>query len=368
MAEMLIGNIRGPKGDTGTGLTVKDFFGTVEELERVENPSVGDAYGVGSGAPYDIYIYSASHRWVNSGAFQPDVNDQAPTYAEATTLENLTSGEKISIAFGKIKKAIRELISHIGNKSNPHDVTAEQIGAVGVGNNVVVGNDNKNNTTEGGIRIGIMYTDVGVPMVGIGTERGSNDLLLATGCNNISTTKKDEFGEEGYYFPLELPETIQNYPTVLKVSNYDGKAYLLRSSNGKKHYAKNEIIPMSEYELLHSGNVGTYANKTLTATYTGNGAVEQEIVLGYKPSTVHVYTYEGFQSYVDANGVKHHYGGLAKATYPCYTWVNGEAKRIIEITDVGFKVYTYSNNPTSQGGTVIHTNDDGMLFYYSATR
>ena len=40
-------------------------------------------------------------------------NDQTPTYTEASTLSDLTSGEKISIAFGKIKKAISDLISHL---------------------------------------------------------------------------------------------------------------------------------------------------------------------------------------------------------------------------------------------------------------
>ena len=110
---MFIGNIKGLKGDTGTGLTIKGFYATVEELP--ENATIGDAYGVGEESPYDIYIYSASKGWVNSGSLQPDVNDQAPTYAEATTLESLSSGEKISIAFGKIKKAIKELISHLAD-------------------------------------------------------------------------------------------------------------------------------------------------------------------------------------------------------------------------------------------------------------
>lgn len=57
-------------------------------------------------------------------------NDQTPTYTEASTLATLTSGEKLSVAFGKIKKATTALISHIGNKSNPHAVTASQAGAI----------------------------------------------------------------------------------------------------------------------------------------------------------------------------------------------------------------------------------------------
>ncbi len=42
-------------------------------------------------------------------------NDQTPSYTEATTLAKLASGEKLSVAFGKISKAITDLISHIGD-------------------------------------------------------------------------------------------------------------------------------------------------------------------------------------------------------------------------------------------------------------
>ena len=61
-------------------------------------------------------------------------NDQTPTYSDATTFETLTSGEKISVALGKIKLAITNLINHIANKSNPHGVTKSQIGLGNVGN------------------------------------------------------------------------------------------------------------------------------------------------------------------------------------------------------------------------------------------
>ncbi len=54
-------------------------------------------------------------------------NDQTPTYAEATELENISSGEKLSIAFGKIKKAISSLLVHINNFDNPHKTTKSQI-------------------------------------------------------------------------------------------------------------------------------------------------------------------------------------------------------------------------------------------------
>jgi hypothetical protein len=61
-------------------------------------------------------------------------NDQTPTFTETSTLENITSGDKITTLFGKIKKAITDFISHLANKSNPHGVTKTQVGLGSVEN------------------------------------------------------------------------------------------------------------------------------------------------------------------------------------------------------------------------------------------
>lgn len=42
-------------------------------------------------------------------------NDQTPSYTEASSLAKLTSGEKLSVAFGKISKAVTDLISHLAD-------------------------------------------------------------------------------------------------------------------------------------------------------------------------------------------------------------------------------------------------------------
>lgn len=56
-------------------------------------------------------------------------DDQTPTYTEASALVGLKSGEKLSISFGKIAKAVSSLIAHTKNGENPHKVTADQVGA-----------------------------------------------------------------------------------------------------------------------------------------------------------------------------------------------------------------------------------------------
>ena len=61
-------------------------------------------------------------------------NDQTPTYTEASLLSALESGENLSVAFGKIKKAIGTLISHISSTVNPHSVTKAQVGLGNVPN------------------------------------------------------------------------------------------------------------------------------------------------------------------------------------------------------------------------------------------
>ena len=67
-------------------------------------------------------------------------NDQQPTFTESSALTALTSGEKLTLMLGKIAKAISTLISHVGNKSNPHGVTAQQTGAVPASGGTMTGN------------------------------------------------------------------------------------------------------------------------------------------------------------------------------------------------------------------------------------
>ena len=56
------------------------------------------------------------------------VNDARPTFTEAASLVNIVSGETATGLWGKVKKAISTLISHL-SASNPHSITPSKIGA-----------------------------------------------------------------------------------------------------------------------------------------------------------------------------------------------------------------------------------------------
>lgn len=66
----LVEAVKGDKGDTGKGLQILGQYPDLETLQSaVPSPSVGDAYGVGESAPYNIYIWDGS-RWIDNGKLE----------------------------------------------------------------------------------------------------------------------------------------------------------------------------------------------------------------------------------------------------------------------------------------------------------
>lgn len=63
-----------------------------------------------------------------------DVNALAPTFNDATTLDKIKSGDRMDTAFGKIAKAMTDLVNHLKDNDNPHKVTKETIGLGNVEN------------------------------------------------------------------------------------------------------------------------------------------------------------------------------------------------------------------------------------------
>ena len=59
-------------GHDGKSFEIKGYYASTDALEEgVPEPAPGDAYCVGSAAPYDVYIYDGVNgEWVNNGAIQ----------------------------------------------------------------------------------------------------------------------------------------------------------------------------------------------------------------------------------------------------------------------------------------------------------
>ena len=71
-------------GKDGKSFEIKGYYASVTALEEgVPKPAPGDAYCVGSAAPYDVYIYDGvSGEWINNGTIQGAKGD---TGAAGTT-------------------------------------------------------------------------------------------------------------------------------------------------------------------------------------------------------------------------------------------------------------------------------------------
>ena len=78
---------QGPKGDTGSGFAVLGYFATQAALEAaIALPYAGDAYGIGSAQPYDIYIWDGINSvWVNNGPLQGAKGDTGPQGPQGET-------------------------------------------------------------------------------------------------------------------------------------------------------------------------------------------------------------------------------------------------------------------------------------------
>ena len=89
--------LKGEKGDTGSGLRILGYYETLTALESsVTNPSVGDAYGIGSSEPYNIYIYTDINGWVNNGALQGAKGEDGHTPEKG--IDYFTDADKQEIA------------------------------------------------------------------------------------------------------------------------------------------------------------------------------------------------------------------------------------------------------------------------------
>lgn len=164
-------------------------------------------------------------------------NDQTPTYSQNSTLSNIVSGEKISVSFGKIMKAIADLISHIGSKSNPHSVTKSQVGLDNVPN--VATNDQQPTFAESGTRSNIVSGET------LSTLFGKIKKFFAD-LKTVAFT--------GSYTDLSnKPTSMQNPNSLTLTMNDSATNYNGASSASKSWYAPTSA-GTAGYNLISNGS------------------------------------------------------------------------------------------------------------------
>lgn len=90
---------QGKQGERGEGFDILGYYGSLTALQAaVPSPDVGDAYGVGTAAPYDIYIWDpVSGSWKNNGPLQGARGEQGEAGKNGKSLEFVWSGTRLGI-------------------------------------------------------------------------------------------------------------------------------------------------------------------------------------------------------------------------------------------------------------------------------
>lgn len=85
--------LRGATGADGKGFKILGYYQSTSALSNsVQHPAAGDAYGVGSGEPYNIYIWDAiNKKWVNNGALQGATGKDGTTFTPSVSADGILS-------------------------------------------------------------------------------------------------------------------------------------------------------------------------------------------------------------------------------------------------------------------------------------
>lgn len=253
-------------------------------------------------------------------------NDQTPTYSQNSSLSNITSGEKLSVSFGKIMKAIADLISHIGSKSNPHSVTKSQVGLDNVPN--VATNDQQPTFAESGTRSNIVSGET------LSTLFGKIKKFF-TDLKTVAFT--------GSYTDLSnKPTSMQNPNSLTLTMNGSSSSYNGASSASKSWYAPTSA-GTSGYEMVSNGSgapVWKPPSYAVCST-SGNTAVKTVSISNFKLTTgVRVlvkFTYEHTSSTaatlnVNSTGAKNivvHCGTDNIFVKDYFSWLAGETVELV---------------------------------------
>lgn len=125
-------NLKAQKGDTGAAgkdgknFTILGYKDSLEQLQTdVPSPAQGDAYGVGTVEPYELYIYDTTKGWVANGTIGGGTS--------VDVVDNLTTGDAdkaLSANMGKKlnedKLAIGDVVNNLTTNDSKKALSAAQ--------------------------------------------------------------------------------------------------------------------------------------------------------------------------------------------------------------------------------------------------
>lgn len=233
-------------------------------------------------------------------------NDQTPTYNLEVTEKELTSGEKMSVAFGKIAKAIKSLIAHLKNEDNPHNLDPETIGAAA----------EEHEHSAADISSGTLSPQRGGTGISSPTSGG---LLKGNGVNACSVVR----GTGALYSPSAGNPQFGTLPVSMGGTGVTTVEGLRNLAGG---------IEIGEY--------------------TGNGYVSRFIKLGYRPKFVNVICDTYWNQY----------------NYPQYNGLALDGMNAVTSTTYLYTDFDTITNPNSYGCYVkVAIVDDGFYVFYCST-
>lgn len=181
-------------------------------------------------------------------------NDQTPTYSETTTFATLSNGEKLSVAFAKIKLAITNLINHIANKSNPHGVTKLQIGLGNVGNYKAVSTSASQGLTD-------------AEKANARTNIGLNNAIIS----GLQTTTSSADGGSNVY---TFTDASGNTSAIIVKNGSKGSTGATGATGAKGDKGdKGDTGATPTIKAAAGANIGSVGTPTVTASTSGTTTI-----------------------------------------------------------------------------------------------
>ena len=153
-----------------------------------------------------------------------------------------------------------------------------------------------------------------------------------------------------YVFNLDLPLTSYESGKIVNIeeSNFEGitsfeNPYININNLGAKQI-NGTIESGKKYTLTYNGESWDIINNYVIGTYTGNGELTQDIILGFKPKVVIITSASGRMGFQSGNSSAYTYvyGGIFMEGFPLANFAG-------DITENGFRVRynesTSSNKP-----------------------